>query len=107
MEPFGDRREALAIEAFFDALWQDYAAITPRVAQIRSLFTADNPSVANDHVAFRTFERDPIRLERLERHFLGMGYRPIAPYRFVEKKLDAWGYRPPGPGLPSSPFSAG
>jgi hypothetical protein len=81
--------------AFFDALWDDYVAMTPRVAKIRSLFTADNPRVDNDHVAFRTFAREPIRLEQLERHFLEMGYERHAPYAFESKKLDAWGYVPP------------
>jgi len=46
----------------------------------------------NDHVAFRTFGRDPIGLEALERHFLAMGYERLAPYAFPDKKLDAWGY---------------
>lgn len=95
MGPADGRDGSLEVDAFFEALWRDYVAMTPRVAAIRSLFTADNPALANDHVAFRTFDRDPIRLEQLERHFLAMGYRRLAPYRFEAKKLDAWGYQPP------------
>jgi hypothetical protein len=35
-----------------------------------------------------------------------MGYRRLAPYQFVEKKLDAWGYLPPRPGQPRVFLSA-
>lgn len=94
------------LETFFEALWHDYVAMTPRAAEIRALFSVDNPIVANDHVAFRTFARDPIALERLEQHFLALGYRRFAPYTFVEKKLDAWGYVPPQPGQPRVFLSA-
>lgn len=94
------------VGAFFEALWDDYVAMTPRVAKIRALFEADNETVANDHVAFRTFDRDPIGLERLERLVLAMGYRRLEPYHFEEKNLDAWGYVPPDPGLPRIFLSA-
>jgi hypothetical protein len=94
------------VRAFFEALWDDYVEMTPRVAKIRALFEADNETVANDHVAFRTFDRDPIRLEHLERHVIAMGYRRLEPYHFEKKKLDAWGYLPPEPALPRIFLSA-
>ncbi len=94
------------IEAFFEALWDDYVDLSPRVARIRALFEAANPGLANDHVAFRTFDRDPIRLGRLERPLLGLGYRRLAPYTFDEKHLDAWGYVPPDPRQPRIFLSA-
>lgn len=101
-----DEHGSDVVDDFFAALWSDYVDLTPRVAEIRELFSADNPALANDHVAFRTFAREPIGLESLERHFLAMGYRRLAPYRFVEKKLDAWGYAPPEKGQPRIFLSA-
>lgn len=97
-EPDRSRDERIA--AFFEALWRDYVAMTPSAERIHELFARNNPELANDHVAFRTFDLEPIRLTSLETHLLDLGYRRLAPYRFVEKKLDAWGYVPPEPGWP-------
>jgi hypothetical protein len=104
-EPAGNSRQPGTLDAFFDALWSDYVELTPRAAKIRALFSVDNPSLENDHVAFRTFDRDPIGLERLEEHLLSMGYERFAPYHFAAKKLDAWGYVPvkKGPAQTSRP----
>ncbi len=102
----GNREQVDEVGIFFEALWRDYVEMTPRVAKIRSLFSEDNPALTNDHVAFRTFDCEPIGLERLERHFLSMGYRRLAPYHFVEKKLDAWGYVPQDPEQPRVFLSA-
>ncbi|MDK2123763.1 DUF1338 domain-containing protein [Parachitinimonas caeni] len=77
---------------FFSQLWQDYVAMAPQADQIYKLFAADNGTVVNDHVAFRTFNLAPINIERLEKHFFAMGYRRHEPYRFDDKKLDAWSY---------------
>lgn len=88
------------IEHFFDALWQDYIAMTPSASRIHALFAKDNPGLANDHVAFRTFDLEPIRLTSLEPHLIDLGYRRFAPYRFEEKKLDAWGYVSSNPDAP-------
>ncbi len=94
------------IDAFFEELWRDYVTLTPRVAKIRALLAVDNASIANDHVAFRSFDRDPIRIEQLEGHLLSMGYRRLARYRFTATKLDAWGYLPPRPDQPRVFLSA-
>lgn len=96
----GDRASADQLEAFFAALWRDYVAMTPSAERIHGLFAQDHPGLTNDHVAFRTFDCDPIGLERLEPHLIDLGYRRFAPYRFEEKKLDAWGYVPSIPGPP-------
>ncbi len=80
------------LELWLEALWRDYAAIAPSAERIRALFAADNPRLANDHVAFRTFDRDPIRLARLEAHLFELGYRRFAPYHFEDKQVDAWSY---------------
>lgn len=106
MAPAGADPDTSPIDGLFEALWRDYVEMTPRVARIRALFAADNPRLADDHVAFRTFDRDPIRLPQLERFLLALGYRRLEPYRFEEKKLDAWGYVPPTPGSPRIFLSA-
>jgi hypothetical protein len=102
----GSDGEAARLEAFFDALWRDYVSIAPSAERIRALFALDNPDLANDHVAFRTFDCAPIRIERLERPLLELGYRRLAPYHFEEKKLDAWGYVPANPNRPRIFLSA-
>lgn len=88
------------IAAFFDGLWRSYVEITPSAAPIRALFEADTPSLANDHVAFRTFDQAPIAIEQLERPLLELGYQRLEAYHFAEKHLDAWGYVPADPGEP-------
>ncbi|MBB5018512.1 hypothetical protein HNQ59_001801 [Chitinivorax tropicus] len=80
------------LNTFYQLLWQDYVRMAPQAEQIHALFKADNPEVYNDHVAFRTFNRAPINLARLEQHFFKLGYRRLEPYIFEEKKLSAWGY---------------
>lgn len=94
------------IDAFFEALWRDYVSIAPSAAGIRALFAADNPDLANDHVAFRSFDRDPIGIDRLEQPLLALGYRRLAPYRFEEKQLDAWAYVHADPDRPRIFLSA-
>lgn len=78
--------------AFFEHLWADFVGIAPAAATIKARLEADGETVRNDHVAFRTYDRGPIVLERLEPHLLAMGYARYAPYRFEEKKLRAYGY---------------
>jgi hypothetical protein len=88
------------LDAFFATLWDDYVAIAPRAARLRAAFEARGERVVNDHVAFRTLAGTAIAIEHLEPLLLGLGYRPHAPYRFVDKKLAAWSYLPPEPNQP-------
>lgn len=78
--------------AFFDALWADFVSIAPAAASIRTHLLGLGEDVSNDHVAFRTFDRGPVRLGALERHLLALGYQRFAPYRFEAKRLNAFGY---------------
>jgi len=87
-------------QAFFDALWQDFTHIAPAAASIHRKLTEAGEVVLNDHVAFRTFDRGPLRLETLEPHLLALGYERFAPYAFEGKKLSAWGYLHPDPKAP-------
>lgn len=77
---------------FFDALWQDFAAIAPQAAAIRDRLEESGESVHNDHVAFRTFSHSPIDLETLEPVILGLGYRRLNEYHFEAKHLRARAY---------------
>lgn len=79
-------------QRFFAELWEDYIAIAPAAGRLHDMVTARGETLVNDHVAFRTFDLEPIRLERLEPHLLAMGYRRFEPYAFEDKRLRAWGY---------------
>jgi Domain of unknown function (DUF1338) len=78
--------------AFFDALWADFVGIAPQAAALRRHFEAHGETVQNDHVAFRTFDRGPLRLDALEPLLLELGYEPFEDYRFVDKHLRARAY---------------
>lgn len=88
------------IQQFFARLWDDYTAMTPQAARIHDAFVAEGETIVNDHVAFRTFDRGPITLARLEPHLLALGYTRFEPYAFEQKKLRAYGYLPPADDLP-------
>ncbi|QDU87691.1 hypothetical protein Pla175_10570 [Pirellulimonas nuda] len=90
----------MTTDQFFDRLWLDYTSMTPQAQQIRNAFEQRGEKIVNDHVAFRTLALEPIGIGRLEPHLLNLGYKRFEPYRFEEKKLSAWGYLPPDPGLP-------
>ncbi|CAM3423974.1 DUF1338 domain-containing protein [Halomonas lysinitropha] len=85
----------MSLEQFFSRLWDDYTAMTPQASRIHDALVADGETIVNDHVAFRTFDRGPIRLADLEPHLLALGYTRLEPYDFEAKKLRAWGYLPP------------
>lgn len=77
---------------FFAGLWADFTAIAPTAAALRGALLADGEQVVNDHVAFRTFDVGPWRLDALEPLILSLGYTRFAPYRFEQKRLRAFGY---------------
>lgn len=79
-------------EEFFAHLWEDYIRIAPAANKLHDAVEKRGEKIVNDHVAFRTFDRSPIRLNDLEKHVLSLGYERLAPYEFKEKKLRAYGY---------------
>ena len=90
-----------AASAFAKALWQDYVQMTPQANAIANALTNRGESIHHDHVAFRTYNLAPIRLQDLEPLFFDMGYsRHDEAYHFPSKKLDAFGYLPPSDDLP-------
>lgn len=85
---------------FYKNLWQDYVTMTPQAETIANALTERGETLINDHVAFRTFNVGPVRLEMLEPFILGLGYTKYEPYHFAAKKIDAMGYIPPSDDLP-------
>lgn len=78
--------------AFFAALWEDFARMAPQAADIRRRLVAHGERVSNDHVAFRTFDGPEVGLETLEPRVLGLGYQLLEEYRFESKHLRARAY---------------
>ena len=76
------------VESLFDALWQDYIAITPSAKAVHELLSTGEEEILNDHVAFRTFDRAKVNLDKLAAHFIALGYEAKGDYDFVyfEKK---------------------
>lgn len=87
-------------EEFFSQLWDRYIEIAPTAAVIRALVEEQFGEVANDHVAFRTFDQSPIALSDIEKLFLDWGYVRDRSYDFPDKHLTAFGYVPPREHLP-------
>ncbi|WP_432697392.1 DUF1338 domain-containing protein [Marinobacterium sp. YM272] len=78
---------------FFQHLWRDYVQIAPQADAIQQLFIERGETIVNDHVAFRTFARSPVSLDRLQPRLEQLGYRAAAQYRFESKKLRARAYQ--------------
>ncbi|WP_100658010.1 DUF1338 domain-containing protein [Alteromonas flava] len=88
------------VESLFDALWQDYIAITPSAHEVHKLLASDGEAIINDHVAFRTFDRAKINLDKLAAHFLALGYEAKGDYNFEAKKLTAKHFEHPNTTYP-------
>lgn len=88
------------VQPLFDAIWQDYIAITPSADAVHQLLASEGEQIINDHVAFRTFDRSKVNLSKLAAHFLTLGYEAKGDYDFVAKKLTAKHYEHPNPQFP-------
>jgi Domain of unknown function (DUF1338) len=88
------------IHELLDFFWKEYSAITLAAAEIHALLGERGERYINDHVAFRTFDIDPIGVESLAATFLRLGYSQSGEYHFEEKKLRARSYAPPEEDLP-------
>ena len=87
-------------DALFDALWSQYAKLTPQAKKIAKLFEDGGDEVRNDHVAFRTFDHPNLGIRHLAAPFEALGYEARDEYRFEEKKLRARYWAHPDEGLP-------
>lgn len=76
----------------FTKLWQQYSAMNPSVQEVYDLFIAEGETVENDHIAFRTFNHDPVNIDKLADIFIHAGYKFVKEYHFEEKKLYARHY---------------
>lgn len=90
----------MTLDDFLNNLWQGYTQIAPQALNIRKLLESKEEVWANDHIAFRTYDRAPIALADLEPHLLSFGYERFEPYAFEDKKLRAYGYLHPEEGRP-------
>lgn len=88
-----------SVEQFFDNLWNDYIQLTPSAAKVHQVL-GQGRAIINDHVAFRTFNIAPVRLQALAAHFEAMGYKACGDYQFEAKKLVAKHYEHSDPSLP-------
>lgn len=86
-------------EQFFDKLWQDYLTKTPSAEKVHQVL-GEGDEIINDHVAFRTFNIAPVRLDTLADHFVEMGYFANGDYHFEAKKLRAKHFEHENPDLP-------
>ncbi len=80
------------ISEFYQTLWQDYLQMTPQAKLIFDNIANRGENIVNDHVAFRTFNRQPLNIASLEPLILELGYIRDDYYHFEDKKLDAYSY---------------
>jgi len=79
-------------DTFFSKLWAQYIQVAPQAAKIQTLLAKPGKPVINDHVAFRTFNLEPINIESIQAWLFELGYEPLDDYVFEEKKLQAKSY---------------
>jgi hypothetical protein len=91
----------MVINQLFEKMWQDYTGLNPSVAKVHKVFTdAGEKTVANDHVAFRTYNHPRIGLKEFARVFTANGYQSKGEYHFKAKKLYAQHFEHPDESLP-------
>ena len=90
----------ITLETLFDFFWKSHSSITPDALKIHTLLEQRGERIVNDHVAFRTFNLNPIGIESLATTFLSLGYQPSGEYHFEQKRLRARSYAHPEPDIP-------
>jgi len=76
-------------QLLFDQIWKDYTQQNPEVKHIYDLFINQGETVANDHIAFRTFNDSRVNIDVLSKAFINVGYEFKGEYYFKEKHLYA------------------
>ena len=102
---------ATALDTILDGLLRRYRERVPDVGTILDALVDDGILVAtgaieNDHIAFRTLGVPHLGIASLEKVFPRHGYARADSYRFEDKKLDAYWYRPPAERYPRIFISA-
>ena len=77
------------VNEFLLKMWADYILMNPQALKIHNLFSQSGESVANDHIALRTFNHPTLGIESLAKTFKKWGYHQAGDYFFKEKKLFA------------------
>jgi len=77
------------VKQFFEALWQQYTAITPQASAIHQLLAERGEQPVNDHVALRTFGTEKLGLQALVPLIEAIGYQVKGDYEFTQKNLTA------------------
>lgn len=90
----------MTLDALLDYFWNDYSRITPSAPKVHALLEARGERIVNDHIAFRTFDLEPIGVESLGSVFTALGYEQSGEYRFEAKKLRAISYAHPTATMP-------
>ena len=88
-------------QQIFDRLWAGYTEQNPEALSIFNLFIKKGETVANDHIAFRTFNDPRINIDVLAKPFLTAGYVYKDSYKFEDKHLFARHYEHPD--MPDAP----
>ena len=87
--PRAETHDDLTIQALLERMWSDYVRLNPMASRIHQLLSGRGESVANDHIALRTFDLPCVGLNVLARPFVERGYVAKGAYEFPEKKLVA------------------
>jgi hypothetical protein len=88
-------------DTLFRKLWENYCEVTPSAEQIhRLLDSSQGKDIVNDHIALRTFNLAPVKLDSLAAHFQALGYERGGEYHFEAKKLYARHFEHPDPTAP-------
>lgn len=88
------------LDDLLNALWSDYAAMTPQAARIHNLMSSRGERIVNDHIAMRTYGDSRLGLDVLAASFERHGYVARDNYEFTAKKLRARHFEHPDPSRP-------
>jgi hypothetical protein len=77
------------LDQILGKLWDIYTTQNPSVQKVYDLFVSKGENVANDHIAFRTFNDPRVNVDVLSKEFIKAGYVEKGQYHFEEKKLFA------------------
>ncbi len=82
-----------ALDNFINTQWLSLSKYSPQVPEIINKLNAEfNTKLIPDHIAYRTFNTGPLRLEALHRFVLDAGYYETGVYQFHDKHVVAKSY---------------
>ena len=89
----------MTLDGCLAQFWSTYRQLSPLAQQIQQILSGQEPPI-NDHIAFRTFNLDPIQIEQIAQPFLKFGYQAKGSYIFTAKKLQAKHFEHPKSAYP-------